>query len=245
MRLNIISQVWPKWYEVSKTVESKPSKNHLDSIWRVDQSARNMLWCIRSLFRRRENLTFNRPRLTFSDTTIMRIIGQAHRTWAELRAILRNDERNAASMMTFCGVGCGLVFVWVKRMSRQGFEGYMHSVELHKEVVVCENTFFCFWMAVFWVAMFWSWLPMFFGFDCRCLTICFEYSESSSFWSEAQQNFNLRWGCTSNVSFYQVSFSGLRNSWAFTKSQRRIYIRSRQDMRSFLLPTQNCFRLAG
>ena len=44
---------------------------------------------------------------------------------------------------------------------------------------------------------------------------------------------------------YQVSFSGLRNSWAFTKSQRRIYIRSRQDMRSFLLPTQFCFRLAG
>ena len=60
----------------------------------------------------------------------MRIISQAHRTWAELRAILRNDERNAASMTTFCGVGCGLVFVWVKQMSRQGFKGYMHSVEL-------------------------------------------------------------------------------------------------------------------
>ena len=162
MKLNIISQVWPRWYEVSKTVESKPSKNHLESIWKVDQPARNMLWCIRNLFRRRENLTFNRPRLAFSNTTtIMCIIGQAHRTWAELRAILRNDERNAASMTTSCGVGCGLVFVWVKRMSRQGFKGYMHSAELHKEVVVCENTFFLFWMAVFWMAMFWSWLPMF------------------------------------------------------------------------------------
>lgn len=204
MRLNIISQVWPKWYEESKTVESKPSKNHLDSIWKVDQSARNMLWCIRSLFRRRENLTFNRPRLAFSNTTtIMRIIGQAHRTWAELRAILRNDERNAASVTTFCGVGWGLVFVWVKQMSRQGFLGYMHSVELPQRSCCLRE---CVWMAVFWVAMFWIWLRMFFGFDCRCLTIRFEYSESSSFWSEAQQNFNLRWGCTSNVSFIRFHF---------------------------------------
>lgn len=221
MKLNIISQVWPKWYEESKTVESKPSKNHLDSIWKVDQSARNMIWCIRSLFRRRENLTFNRPRLTFSDTTIMCIIGQAHRTWAELRAILRNDERNAASMTTSCGVVCGWFSFGSNEWAGKASRVTCTLWSCHKEVVVCENAFFCFWMAVFWVAMF-------FGVDCGCLTIRFEYSESSSFWSEAQQNFNLRWGCTSNVSFYQVSFSGLRNSWAFTKSQRRIYIRSRQ-----------------
>lgn len=209
MRLNIISQVWPKWYEVSKTVESRPSKNHLDSIWRVDQPARNMLWCIRSLFRRRENLTFNRPRLAFSNTTTIRIIGQAHRTWAELRAILRNNERNAASMTTSCGVGCGLVFVWVKQMSRQGFLGYMHSVELHKEVVVCENTFFLFWMAVFWVAMFWIWLPMFNNTFWVFRIFFLLVWSPTKFQSEMRLHFERL--------LYQVSFSGLRNSWAQTK----------------------------
>lgn len=73
-----------------------------------------------------------------------------------------------------------------------------------KKLLFARIRFFCFgWQ-------FFGWLC--FGFDCRSLTIRFEYSESSSFWSEAQQNFNLRWGCTSNVSFIRFHFqdSGTR-----------------------------------
>ena len=106
-----------------------------------------------------------------------------------------------------------------------------------KKLLFARIRFFLFWMAVFWVAMFWIWLPKFNNTFWVFRIFFLLVWSPTKFQSEMRLHFERL--------LYQVSFSGLRNSWAFTKSQRRIYIRSRQDMRSFSLPTQNCFRLAG
>ena len=232
MKLNIISQVWPKWYEVSKTVESKPSKNHLDSIWKVDQPARNMLWCIRSLFRRGEP-HFQPARGWLLATPPPSCVSSARLTVRGPSSVRFSGTTNATRQVwrRFVGSVAGWFSFGSNKWAGKASRVTCTLWSCHKEVVVCENTFFLFWMAVF------GWLC--FGVDCRCLTIRFDVFRIFFLlvWSPTKFHSEMRLYFERLLD--QVSFSGLRNSWAFTKSpKRRIYIRSRQDMRSFLLPTQ-------
>ena len=162
MKLNIISQVWPKWSEVSKTVESKPSKNHLDSHLKSRSTRKKLaLMYQKSLQKGRTSLSTG-PRLAFSDTTtIMRISGQAHRTWAELRAILRNDERKRGKYDDVLWGRLGVGFRLGQTNEPARLQGLHALCGVAQRSCCLREYVFLFWMAVFWVAMFWSWLPMF------------------------------------------------------------------------------------